>query len=79
MAQYRVKEKSFIGNALREAGDVVDFDGAPSSNLEPLDAPAQAAVEASAGSSEEDKLRLQAAVMTGDPSNATLLAGNSLV
>jgi len=34
MATYRVLEKSFIGNAIREEGDIVEYDGEPSPNLE---------------------------------------------
>lgn len=34
MAQYRVLAKSFINNAIREEGDVVEYDGKPGSNLE---------------------------------------------
>lgn len=34
MATYRVLEKSFIGNAIREEGDIVEYDGEASSNLE---------------------------------------------
>jgi hypothetical protein len=37
MPKYRVLTKSFIDNHLREEGDVVDYDGYPSDNLEPLD------------------------------------------
>lgn len=35
--EYRVKEKSFIGNEMVEAGATVMYDGLPSDNLEPLD------------------------------------------
>jgi hypothetical protein len=34
MAQYRVLQKSFINNALREEGEIVEYDGDPSDNLE---------------------------------------------
>lgn len=34
--QYRVKEKSLIGNQLFEAGQVAEYDGLPADNLEPL-------------------------------------------
>lgn len=34
MAQYTVLERSFINNALAEAGDIVDYDGEPGPNLE---------------------------------------------
>jgi hypothetical protein len=36
MAQYRVLQTSFINNALVQEGEVVEFDGEPGSNLEPL-------------------------------------------
>ena len=41
MAKFRVLTKSFVNNTLYEEGDVVDYDGVPASNLEPLDAPAE--------------------------------------
>lgn len=34
MPQYRVLQKSFIGNRIAEEGEIVDYDGEPSSNLE---------------------------------------------
>ena len=34
MPQYRVLQKSFIGNRIVEEGEVVDYDGEPSDNLE---------------------------------------------
>lgn len=34
MAQYKVLEKSFIGNSLVEAGAIVEYDGEPGPNLE---------------------------------------------
>ena len=34
--EYRVKEKSLIGNQLYEAGATVEYDGLPADNLEPL-------------------------------------------
>jgi hypothetical protein len=37
MAKYRVLEKSFINNALAEEGDIVEYDGEVSSNLELVD------------------------------------------
>ncbi len=36
MAQYRVKETSFINNKLVQAGDIVEYDGKPGKNLEPI-------------------------------------------
>lgn len=34
MAQYRVLQKSFINNAIVEEGEIVEYDGKPSDNLE---------------------------------------------
>ena len=34
--RYRVKELSLIGNELHEAGAIVEYDGLPAENLEPL-------------------------------------------
>lgn len=38
MAKYRVLTKSFINNTIVEAGDVVEYDGKPGSNLELVEA-----------------------------------------
>lgn len=50
MAQYKVLALSFINNMIVEEGDVVDYDGQPSDNLEavqpePAPAPPEAVVE----------------------------------
>ncbi len=37
MPTYRVLAKSFINNAIREEGDIVEYDGKPGSNLELVD------------------------------------------
>ena len=37
MAKYRVLEKSFINNAIREEGEIVEYDGEVGSNLELID------------------------------------------
>lgn len=37
MPKYRVKELSLIGNELFQVGAIVDYDGLPAENLEPLD------------------------------------------
>lgn len=34
MAKYRTLTKSFINNSIVEAGELVDYDGKPGSNLE---------------------------------------------
>ena len=36
MPQYRVVQKSFINNRIVEEGEVIDYDGEASDNLEPL-------------------------------------------
>lgn len=37
MTQYKVKELSLVGNELFQAGAIVDYDGLPAENLEPID------------------------------------------
>lgn len=37
MAQYRLLDKTFINNTLREKGEIVDYDGQPGSTLQPVD------------------------------------------
>jgi hypothetical protein len=61
MAKYRVKEKSFIGNVLVEAGSEIEFDGPPSTNLEPLDAQAKKAVTGAKNADRESLARQQEA------------------
>ena len=42
MPKYRVLEKSYIGNAIREAGEVVEYEGKPGKALELIaEAPAE--------------------------------------
>lgn len=42
MPKYRVLEKSYINNAIREAGDVVEYEGKPGKALELIaEAPAE--------------------------------------
>ena len=36
MAQYRVKQRSFIGGQIVEEGETVEFDGKPGKYLEPI-------------------------------------------
>lgn len=36
MAKYKVLVKSFINNTIVEAGTVVEYDGKPGSNMEPV-------------------------------------------
>jgi hypothetical protein len=72
MAKYRVKEKSFIGNILVEAGTEIEFDGAPSGNLEPIDAPAKKAVTGAKNADKESLARQQeaaAGINLNDPND----------
>ncbi len=46
MAQYRLTKRSYVNDALLEAGAVIEYGGEPAINYEPLDVAAKAAVEA---------------------------------
>ena len=39
MAKYMVLEESYINQQLVPSGTIIDFDGQPGSNLEPVDEP----------------------------------------
>lgn len=67
MAQYRVKTKSFVNNGIREEGEIVDYDGIPGDNLEPMDKPAEKAVKAAAAVNNDDVIRQHFAANAGDP------------
>ena len=43
MAKFKVLTRSFINNATYDPGDIVDYDGVPADNLEPIDKDAKAA------------------------------------
>lgn len=55
MAQYRVLEKSYIGNTIVEEGDIVEFGGRPGHNLELIGDEATAQAEAPAGEAKPQK------------------------
>ena len=61
MAQYRVLKDSFIGNSLVKEGDVVDYDGTPGDNLEPVDKAAKAAAKIAAKIAAQGEADAQAA------------------
>jgi hypothetical protein len=46
MARYRANTRSYIGNRLIEAGEVVEYDGVPGTNLDPADDEAKVAKDA---------------------------------
>jgi hypothetical protein len=48
MAQYRVLQKSFINNAIVEEGEVIEYDGEPSDNLELIPDPVKAETDLTA-------------------------------
>lgn len=37
MARYRITEPTFINNSMRQAGEIVEYDGAPGSTLQAID------------------------------------------
>lgn len=67
MAKYRVKTTSFINNFLHHEGAVVDYDGVPHDNLEPLDAEAEQASAARAGFNVDDLARQKVAAAGAQP------------
>lgn len=74
MAKYRVLTKSFIGNSLVEEGAVVDYDGAPSNNLEPMDKPAEVAAAQAGGADLESIARQKAAAAGASPDQVDVAA-----
>lgn len=61
MAKYRVTKQSFINHALVNEGDVIEYDGIPGDNLEPMDTPAKTAAKTAASADKESLERQQAA------------------
>lgn len=77
MAKYRVITRSFIDNALREEGAIVDYDGIPASNLEPMDKEGEAAAEQSADANMESIARQKAAAAGTSPDQVDTAAAMS--
>lgn len=73
MAQYRVTKPSFIGNSLVAEGVVVEYDGTPGDNLEPIDAPAEKAAKSAKTAKADSAARQAIAVSGGDPDGAALV------
>jgi hypothetical protein len=68
MPKFRVLEKSFIDNSIAEEGKIVEYDGVPGKNLEPVDAAGEKLAEkASDGVNAADLARQKVAAATGDP------------
>lgn len=77
MPKYRVTAKSFIGNALVEEGTIVEYDGVPAANLEPLDKDGEAAAEKFKTARAEDIARQKVAAGGGDPEDVAQAAAIS--
>lgn len=77
MPKYRVLIKSFIGNSLVEEGAVVDYDGVPADNLEPMDKPAEAAAAQSASANLDSIARQKAAAAGANPDDVDTAAAAS--
>lgn len=77
MAKYRVLVTSFINNALVAEDTVIEYDGVPHENLEPLDAPAQAAAELTAQADLEAIARQKAAAAGASPDEVDTAAATS--
>ena len=52
MARVKAAVKCFIGNAIREEGEVFDYDGPANGNVEPLDEARKSSKKASSGAGE---------------------------
>ncbi|HET8869799.1 MAG TPA: hypothetical protein VFM48_05100 [Aquabacterium sp.] len=77
MAKYRVLAKSFINNALVEEGTIVEYDGVPSDNLEPIDKPAEKAAAQSAAADIESLARQKVAAAGASPDEVDTTAAVS--
>jgi hypothetical protein len=73
MPKYRVKAVSFIDNSLRQEGDVVEFDGIPADNLEPMQDEGDEAAAEFVQAKADSLLRQQFAAAGGDPNDAAAL------
>lgn len=76
MPKYRLLADSFINNTLSKAGEVVDYDGEPGANMEPVDKAAEriTAVKKSMPKAVSDlvaKVRMHAATRGVSPSEAS--------
>ena len=74
MAKYRVVERSYINSSIAEADAIIEFEGTPSTNLEPVDAPAVAATEAAVGADAQALILQHAAAAGADLTNPAEVA-----
>lgn len=77
MAKYRVLTKSFINHALVEEGEIIDYDGVPHENLEPMDPPAQKAAKETKKADTKALARQKAAAAGANPDDANTAAAVS--
>jgi hypothetical protein len=70
MPSFEVLEVSFIGDRIRQPGEIVEFDGIPGPNLKALDGAGKAKEAEYKAAETESVDRLHAAAETGDPGNA---------
>lgn len=73
MAKFRVIKTSFINNAICSEGDVIEYDGIPSDNLEAIDKPALKAVELAATADQQSLDRQNIAAAGGNPDTVASL------
>lgn len=72
MPKYRVLAKSFIDNRLVEEGTIVDYDGQPGENLEPLDADGAKQLDQLDDANLEAIARQKSAALGGAPDAAVV-------
>lgn len=77
MAKYRVRQTSFLDNKLVQEDDIVDYDGVPHENLEPLDKPAEQAAQEAAHADLEAIARQKAAAAGANPDDVDTAAATS--
>jgi hypothetical protein len=73
MAKYEITDLSYVNGALRQVGDVVDYDGEPAANLKPLDKAASKAASSVLPRVVQtlvSEARLQAVARGDSPDNA---------
>lgn len=77
MAKYRVLTTSFIDNKLVQEGEIVDYDGVPHDNMEPMDAPAEKAAKKTKKADLEAIARQKAAAAGASPDEVDTAAAAS--
>lgn len=65
MPKYLVLETSFINNRIHEAGDEIDYDGIPSTNLKPIESLPKEVIEKAENADQESQERIDMAASAG--------------